>query len=240
MTPTPSTFWTRRTIIIVSASILVFCCVATTIIGLNSPTKSTSTTAIIAHTPSITITATHVPTNTVVVIPTIPSTSTAIPPIANTVVSTAIVPTAIPVPLITDATLGGTDSAFAQQYTHLDSSLYTLQQGAVTIGLNDDTGTDGQQRAFELLIYRTDASLWSLSEAQTICTLFSPPDARFERNVTASDGSLQQIYRSSMLGATFPASSFSGASVGEYSIHYEYPNTNKNGIFQCQISIGGV
>ncbi len=133
---------------------------------------------------------------------------------------------------MTGATLGGPDSAFQTKYGHAADDLWDIN--GVTFSTNLDTGADGQQHVFEMLVYKSDATTWTQVEAQPICTAFLPPDATHQRDTQDSRGNLEQVYMSALLAVTFPpASSVSYDPMGTVSITYEIAG---GGIFQCSLS----
>ncbi len=129
-------------------------------------------------------------------------TNTPKPPTATVPQKSNSTPT---IPLVTGATLGGPDSAFQTKYGHAADDLWDIN--GVTFSTNLDTGADGQQHVFEMLVYKSDATTWTQVEAQPICTAFLPPDATHQRDTQDSRGNLEQVYMSALLAVTFPPAS---------------------------------
>ncbi len=78
-------------------------------------------------------------------------------------------------PPVTAATLGGPVDAFYAKYGVEADNLFDVN--GVTFSLNDDTGSDGKPHVFEMLVYPSDAHVWTMEQAKPICAAFLPPDA---------------------------------------------------------------
>lgn len=178
-----------------------------------STARSPVVTPVIAHT-----LPTHVAT---------PTSASATPTLAATV---------SPQSGVTVAALGGPVQAFYAKYGTEADNLFDVN--GVTFSLNDDTGADGTPHAFEMLVYPSDASQWTLQQAKPVCTPFLPPDAVFSRSITTSDGNPEDVYTSVQAKASFASSSSWYTADGSINIDYEHPPAGGSGIWQCRLSLG--
>lgn len=155
-----------------------------------------------------------------------------------TATSTPVTPSATTPhgPPVTAATLGGPVDAFYAKYGVEADNLFDVN--GVTFSLNDDTGSDGKPHDFEMLVYPSDAHVWTMEQAKPICTAFLPPDAKFARSITSSDGNLEDVYTSPEATASFAPSSPWYTADGSVSIRYERPLNGGSGVFQCSPSLG--
>ncbi len=148
-------------------------------------------------------------------------------------------PTATPRAIVTGPTLAGPDSAFQKKYGSAPDDLWDIN--GVTFSTNLDTAVDSQQHAFQMLVYRSNAGVWTLAQARSVCAVFLPPDARFSRTITSSAGNPEDVYISAEAAATFAPSSPWYTSDGSVSIDYEPPSggtVSSSGVFQCSLSTG--
>jgi hypothetical protein len=143
--------------------------------------------------------------------PTQPPTSTPAPT-QQAVVSTQLptqapTPTAIPVPSIGAAILGSNILAFSAKYGPPDNGS-AGSADSNTAGhygfLNHaiDVETQGT-RVVTIVANSPDTATWSLSEAESICLAFAPPDSVYKQSATLTDAqknpALEMIYSSSSL-----------------------------------------
>jgi hypothetical protein len=141
-------------------------------------------------------------------------------------------PTATPTPLppmVTGATQGGPVDAFVAKYGG-DGALYDID--GVTFSLNTDAAADGKQHVFEMLVYKSDATTWTLSEARSVCRAFLPSDATYHRQTTNKEHDTEDIFSSTRLAHTFASSSPWYDPTGTVTITYVVRN---GGVFQCEI-----
>lgn len=180
------------------------------------------------------------PQPTVTALPTVKSSPSPKPSVSPTSTPSlspkpSINPTQTPLGnVLNGTTFGGTQAAFDTQYGASPDSIY--QQGNMTFSINLTNGTDGQQHIFGMLVYNTDASTWSLNQAETIFPMFNPPDARHLGDASDSNGNFTQIYSSANLKATLPSDQFSPDPPGTFIIDYEQGKGGVPGIFQCSIN----
>ena len=140
-------------------------------------------------------------------------------------------PSQTPTQVVTEARLGGPDSAFYTAYGFEADDLFQI--GAVTFSINKDAGSDGKQHAFEMLIYPSDASLWTIDQARNICPAFLPSDATFSKQSTDNEGDPQYQYTSSQLVGTFSSTSPWYDPTGLAVITFVIRN---GGVFQCHLT----
>jgi hypothetical protein len=139
------------------------------------------------------------------------------------------------VPGVVTAVLGGPVQAFYAKYGTEADNLFDVS--GVTFSLNDDTGADGTPHVFEMIMYPSDASHWTLQQAKPICTPFLPPDATFNRSITTSNGNLEDVYVSLKAHESFAPASPWYTTDGTISINYEHPVGGGSGISQCALSM---
>ncbi len=141
-----------------------------------------------------------------------------------------------PVPGVVTASLGGPVQAFYAKYGTEADNLFDVN--GVTFSLNDDTGADGMPHVFEMMVYPSDASQWTLEQAKPICTPFLPPDATFNRSIATSDGNPEDVYVSLKAHESFATASPWYTADGTISILYEHHRVGGSGIWQCHLSMG--
>jgi hypothetical protein len=193
---TPKSWYQQPRIIIPTiAGVLIACCAGLYILGVNSPssTSTSSSSAAATHSP----TATSQPNRTPQPSPSPTLTATAAP-----TATTAPTATLGPQIISNAPVIGGLDAAFQNAYPH-----QTATYNGVTASLlaPDDTGTDGQKHIvainFTLSAPATDAQL------VPFMAHFLPADAHLVRTVSTKNG-IYHVYLSRDLAATFPASAF--------------------------------
>jgi hypothetical protein len=135
------------------------------------------------------------------------------------------------VPILTGATLGGTRGGFTAVYgPSAVGDVWNVR--GLTFSLHTDTGVDGQDHAFALLVYKSDGTDWTLAQAQQACALFLPHDATGQYRVTDADGNPEDVYMSALLAATFAPSAASYDPHGILAITYAMYNSQ---VFQCAL-----
>jgi hypothetical protein len=137
---------------------------------------------------------------------------------------------------VTVAALGGSVQAFYTKYGTQADNLFDVN--GVTFSLNDDTGADGTAHVFEMLVYPSDNSPWTLTQAEPICAAFLPPDAVFSRSTTTSDGNSEDVYTSEQARASFGSTSRWYSADGSVDIRYQRPVNGASGIYQCSLDLG--
>jgi hypothetical protein len=139
--------------------------------------------------------------------------------------------------MVTGATFGGPQAAFVAEYEAYDVNPGTAAQGTLfdvnglMFSLNLDTGRDGTQHVFEMLVHKDDATTWTMTQAQPICRAFLPPDALYQQQTTDSQHDPEEVFTSARLAHTFVSSS-SWYEQGIVSIIYVIRN---GGVFQCNL-----
>lgn len=226
------------------ALLSVCACCGTLALAGNLGRQTDTTNAASTSTAAVAQSGTHISASTGVATGTSTLPATAIPTAAASATPTTLVqpmptiaraptPTTKPVAIVTGPTLGGTREAFTAKYGEPAApDLWDVH--GVTFSLNMDTGVDSEDHAFEMLVYRSNASTWTLAEARLACAAFLPTDAVFLHHATTSSGYTEDVYRSHRLAATFPSSSVLGYDpTGVLAIDFEVAN---GGIFQCAIN----
>ncbi|HLZ25435.1 MAG TPA: hypothetical protein VKQ30_25210 [Ktedonobacterales bacterium] len=121
--------------------------------------------------------------------------------------------------IVTGPTFGGTSAAFTaafgaptkQQYGQTFYA-YSLADGTrIDICFCDATAGADQTLHVDILhAYPDDSTQWSTAIASQLTQTFLPPDAVYQRDVRIADGSVEHVYRSADLAATFPADDAGG------------------------------
>lgn len=154
--------------------------------------------------------------------------------------------------------LGGNGSAFVSAYGPLTTQsdqgsgdLHFKQypgvaEDALIVDLGIHYGvTPGDQQAFSIVAAPAPSSSWSVSQAQTTCTAYSPSDAQKVKSqpISGSPG-VEDVYQSASLAKVFPASAFvdtnqNPVTPGTFSIQYLYPSASAtNQIVSCEVMVG--
>jgi hypothetical protein len=115
--------------------------------------------------------------------------------------------------LLTGATLGGLQDAFAAKYGQptgngtAKSYSFTLNDlpGVATATPAGDASSDGKQHVASLRIGPASGGNWNVSAAQTVCTSFLPPDAIFVKTQNVDGFGPERVYQSAALALTFPS-----------------------------------
>jgi hypothetical protein len=131
----------------------------------------------------------------------------------NTPAATRTIATATPATGIQDATLGGTQVAFAAIYSAAGDSVPGHYKGDINgtpvfiVALFLPNG-----HAHHLRLIPQDSGVkWSASTGSQIATAFLPKDAKHLQDVTVSGSGLEHLYLSATLASTFTADEFLNA-----------------------------
>jgi hypothetical protein len=94
------------------------------------------------------------------------------------------------------------------------------------------TGVDGNLRVVEILMYKSDGTTWTITQARPICRRFLPLDASFQRQAPNQQGDPEDIFFSVHLARTFARTSPWYDPAGTVSITYVL---QPGGVVQCHL-----
>ena len=196
------------------------------------------------------ILSSHLPTtSTTSAIPTVTTQSQTTQPVVLISPTATTRPTATTKPQpqpVSGPYVGGTQGDFTTQYGSPDVSFgvanydVTISNTPVHIALSDQgAGSDGQQRVTILMVADPDGEAWDAATSQQVIHQFLPPDARHVRHDQKSDVGTLNVYQSTSLALSFPASAFTNSGGGGL----EPPGTlsytcDAPGTIGCTLSIG--
>jgi hypothetical protein len=84
------------------------------------------------------------------------------------------------------------------------------------------------------MVYETDATTWTMAQAQSICRAFLPPQSSYQRQTKTSEGDPEDVYASPLLVHTFASTSSWYDPSGTAALTYVI---RAGGVFQCDLAV---